>query len=332
MTADAALLAFDAVGLAFRRHGAATPALDDVSFAVMPGRSLGVIGDSGAGKSTLCRVAAGLLRPDRGRVMVAGRNLAAGTPRDWQAARRHIALVFQDALGSFNPMRPVLDGLAMPLTSYATLTSAGRRRAVAAAMEQVGLQPSQMTRYPHEFSGGQIQRLAIARALTTRPRLLLLDEPVSALDVSIRAQVLNLLRDLLRSLALTCVVVSSDPAVVRYLTEDTLVLYAGRVIEAAPTAALFAHPLHPYTASLLALRDPLVAAREEGLSGARSGRAADAAAGGCPFAGICPRELPQCRSTAPALSALGAGHAVRCHSRAAAVPADAGAHSGGPTR
>ena len=310
---DGALLELDRVSVAFSWRAGATLALDQVAFRVLPDRSLGVIGDSGAGKTTLCRVATGLVRPISGRVLLEGTDLTNAGRADWRKARRHIGLVFQDAQGSFNPMRPVMDGIGMPLLSYADPGAAELRRTVGLAMEQVGLHPSQMTRYPHEFSGGQIQRLAIARALTTRPRLLLLDEPVSALDVSIRAQILNLLVDLAGSLRLTYVVISSDPAVVHHLTADTLVLFAGKIVEAAPTEALFARPLHPYTASLLALRDPEVALRGEGL--AQSGAAAIAPSGGCRFAGNCTLERPECRSTPPELWPAGEGWRVRCHAR-----------------
>jgi oligopeptide/dipeptide ABC transporter ATP-binding protein len=325
---EGTLLAFERVGVRFRRRGGgAATALDAVSFHLAPGRSLGIVGDSGAGKTTLCRVALGLIRPDQGRVVVNGADLTRAAPGEWQKARRHIALVFQDALGSFNPMRPVLDGITMPLLSYGLTGDTGGaalRRAASTVMEQVGLQPSQMTRYPHEFSGGQIQRLAIARALVTRPQLLILDEPVSALDVSIRAQILNLLIELARTLALTYVVISSDPAVVHYLTAETLVLYAGRVVETGPTAEIFARPLHPYTISLLALRDPQVALLEGGLSGSRARPGARAAADrGCRFAGICPRELPRCSEEAPDLTSLGRGRAASCHSLAAAELAEA---------
>jgi peptide/nickel transport system ATP-binding protein len=319
-TPKGALLTFDEVSVRFRKRGrgAAAPfALDRVSLAVAPGRSLGIIGDSGAGKSTLCRVAIGLIQPSGGRVVVNQTDLAGAPQRDWQKARRHIGFVFQDALGSFNPMRPVVDALSMPLLSYADLGKTEIRRAVGEALEQVGLPPAHMTRYPHEFSGGQVQRLAIARALINKPRLLLLDEPVSALDVSIRAQILNLLIDLARTLDLTYIVVSSDPAVVHYLTAETLVLYAGRVVEVAPTAALFVQPRHPYTVSLLALRDPEVGLKQPGLSGSRSRpRRGGEGSWGCAFAGICPRELPPCRNEAPDLLAVGEGRSASCHSLA----------------
>jgi oligopeptide/dipeptide ABC transporter ATP-binding protein len=316
---DAPLLELEAVTATYGRGGGragAPRALDAVGLRVMQDRSLGVIGDSGAGKTTLCRVATGLMRPLSGAVRVAGMDLARASRGDWQRARRHIGLVFQDAQGSFNPMRPVMDGIGMPLLSYGALSAAELRGAVGAAMEQVGLPPSQMTRYPHEFSGGQIQRLAIARALTTRPRLLLLDEPVSALDVSIRAQILNLLVDLAGSLGLTYVVISSDPAVVRHLTAEALVLFGGKVVETATTSDLFATPLHPYTASLLALRDPEIALRGGGL--AKGDRVQVVASDGCRFAGVCSLEQPQCRTVVPMLLPFGAGRQVSCHGRIAA--------------
>jgi peptide/nickel transport system ATP-binding protein len=258
-----ALLAFDNVDVTFPRRGPPVEALKGVSFEVRRGGSLGIIGDSGAGKSTICRVAEGLVRPSGGRVVIDGVEMNNASEREWQKARRNISLVFQDAQGSFNPMRPVVDSIGMPLMSYSDASKAELRRKVGEVMEQVGLSGTQMTRYPHEFSGGQVQRLAIARALVTRPRLVLFDEPVSALDVSIRAQILNLLTDLAKSLSLTYVVISSDPSVARHLSEDMIVLFAGKVIERAPTKQLFADPQHGYTLSLLSLRDPRLAARAE---------------------------------------------------------------------
>ncbi len=258
-----ALLTFDNVDVTYPRRGAPVEALKGVSFEVKHGGSLGIIGDSGAGKSTICRVAEGLARPSSGRIIIDGIDMTMASEREWQKARRHISLVFQDAQGSFNPMRPVVDSIGMPLMSYSDASKAELRRKVGEVMEQVGLSATQMTRYPHEFSGGQVQRLAIARALITRPRLVLFDEPVSALDVSIRAQILNLLTDLAKALSLTYVVISSDPSVARHLSQDMIVLFAGKVIERAPTQQLFANPQHGYTLSLLSLRDPQLAARAE---------------------------------------------------------------------
>ena len=262
LVADALLLAFDQVSVVYRRRRPHPDLLvsNSVSFEVAARRSVGIIGDFGAGKSTLCRVAEGLVRPSAGRILIDGEDLTNGTIGAWRRVRQHAALVFQDASGSFNPMRPVVDSIGIALRSYQEVSRAEVKRAVAEVMEQVGLRPSQMTRYPHELCG-QIQRLAIARALITRPRLILLDEPVSALDVSIRAQILNLLADLAASLSLTYVVISSDPGVPRHLASDMIVLYAGRILERAPTDILFSKPLHPYTVSLLALHDPVIAER-----------------------------------------------------------------------
>ncbi len=266
------LITFDNVTVVYRRRRPHPDlvALDRVSFDLVAGRSLGIIGDSGAGKSTLCRVAEGLVSPSSGRIMIDGEDLTRSRAGAWQKVRRHAALVFQETLGSFNPMRPVVDSVGMALLSYASLNSSEVRRAVGEVMEQVGLRPSQMTRYPHEFSGGQIQRLAIARALITQPRLILLDEPVSALDVSIRAQILNLLSDLAGRLSLTYVVISSDPGVPRHLTTEMIVLYAGRIVERAPTSVLFSNPLHPYTVALLALHDPTIGTRGSAIADLRT--------------------------------------------------------------
>jgi len=278
---DAALIAFDKVTVVYKRRRPHPDlvALDAVSFDVVAGRSVGIIGDSGAGKSTLCRVAEGLVSPSSGRIVVDGEDLTRSRAVAWQKVRRHAALVFQDTLGSFNPMRPVVDSVGMALLSYGNPSRAEIRRAVGEAMEQVGLRPSQMTRYPHEFSGGQIQRLAIARALITRPRLIFLDEPVSALDVSIRAQILNLLGDLAASLSLTYVIISSDPGVPRHLASEMIVLYAGRIVERAPTSVLFSGPLHPYTVSLLALHDPTLGERTGELADLRTRESIVAEAG-----------------------------------------------------
>ncbi len=269
--ADVPLIAFDNVSVVYRRRRPrrSLEALSNISFAVEAGRSIGIIGDSGAGKSTICRVAEGLVRPSSGRILVEGKDFSTAGRQAWRRARRDVALVFQDTLGSLNPMRPVIDSIGAALIGYGNPTKAELRDAVGKAMERVGLLPSQMTRYPHEFSGGQVQRLAIARALITDPRLVLLDEPVSALDVSIRAQVLNLLSDLAQNLNLTYVVISSDPGVPRHLTNEMIVLYAGRIVERAPTDVLFSRPIHPYTVSLLSLHDPTLSAHVNSLADMR---------------------------------------------------------------
>ena len=301
------------------RSRATTLAVDDVSIEVGAGESVGIVGDSGAGKSTLAWIAAGLLVPTSGSVMVDGVDLANASPGQRRAARRSVGLVFQDALNSFNPMRTVEHALGLPLAHYLGVTGAAARLAIGEIMERVGLRASQMTRYPHEFSGGQIQRLAIARALIARPPVVVLDEPVSALDVSIRAQILNLLRDLATDFRLTYLLIATDPAVVEHMTDRTVVMYAGRILEASPREAMFARPCHPYTVSLLSLGDidgRIAGVAERGLLAGRVAAVADRAADrveGCPFAGSCPLELPICRSTRPGLVPAGPGQLVACH-------------------
>jgi peptide/nickel transport system ATP-binding protein len=321
------LLALRAVSKAYRargagRRGESTVAVDDVSLEIGAGESVGIIGDSGAGKSTLAWMAAGLLAPTRGSILVDGVDLATASPTALRAARRSVGLVFQDALGSFNAMRTVEHALAVPLAHYLHLTGPAARTAIGDMMERVGLRASQMTRYPHEFSGGQIQRLAIARALVARPPVVVLDEPVSALDVSIRAQILNLLRDLASEFKLTYLLIATDPAVVEHMTDRLVVMYAGRVLEASPREPMFARPRHPYTVSLLSLGDidgRIQGAAERGLLPGRIAAAADRSregATGCPFSGSCPLELAICRDVRPELVPAGPEQVAACHAYA----------------
>jgi oligopeptide/dipeptide ABC transporter ATP-binding protein len=303
-----------------------TVAVDDVTLELARGESVGIVGDSAAGKSTLAWIASGLLAPTAGSVRIAGVELVGASATQLRAARRAVGLVFQDALGSFNPMRTVEHTLGLPLAHYGGVTGAAAQAAIGAMMERVGLRASQMTRYPHEFSGGQIQRLAIARALIARPPVVVLDEPVSALDVSIRAQILNLLRDLAAEFQLTYLLIATDPAVVEHMTDRTVVMYAGRLLESGPREAMFARPRHPYTVSLLSLGDidGRIEAASRGLLEGRVASIADRSpvdATGCPFSGSCPLELPICPTTRPELVPAGPGQSAACH--AYAVPGGA---------
>ena len=228
-------------------------AVDDVSFDVAAGETLGIVGESGSGKSTLARAVLQLVRPAAGRVVLLGDDLARLSPRALRARRRDMQVVFQDPLGSLDPRMPVHEAVAEPLRVHArALTRGERQRRVDAALAQVGLAPNLANRYPHELSGGQCQRAAIARALVVRPRLLVCDEPVSALDVSIRAQVVNLLGDLQRELGLAMVFIAHDLAIVRHVAHRVLVMQGGRAVETADRDALYANPQHPYTRALLA--------------------------------------------------------------------------------
>ncbi|HSN31760.1 MAG TPA: ATP-binding cassette domain-containing protein [Ideonella sp.] len=226
-------------------------ALADVSFTVEAGRSLGVVGESGSGKSTLARLVMALDRPSAGRVRLLGRDLHALAERELLAARRDFQMVFQDPYGSLDPRRRVGRSVAEPLAALRPLDADPRAR-VAEALEAVGLRAADAAKYPHQFSGGQRQRVAIARALVTRPRLIVADEPVSALDVSVQAQVLNLLADLQREFGVTYLFISHDLAVVEHLCDDVIVMHEGRIVERGAPERLFGAPAHPYTRALVA--------------------------------------------------------------------------------
>jgi ABC-type oligopeptide transport system ATPase subunit len=225
-------------------------ALNGVSFTIEAGRSLGVVGESGSGKSTLARLVMALDKPTAGRVLLMGRDLHALPPDELRVARRDFQMVFQDPYGSLDPRQTVERIVSEPLSAQGVDRAEQRRRA-AEALDSVGLRANDLGKYPHEFSGGQRQRIAIARALVTRPRLIVADEPVSALDVSVQAQVLNLMQDLQAQFGITYMLISHDLAVVHHLCEDVAVLWQGRIVEQGPPERLFAAAQHPYTRTLL---------------------------------------------------------------------------------
>ena len=227
-------------------------ALRGVSLDIHAGRSLGVVGESGSGKSTLARLVMALDTPSAGSVELLGRDLHRLTARALRAARRDFQMVFQDPYGSLNPRQTVQAIVTEPLQALANATKAELRERAAEVLAQVGLRAGDAHKYPHEFSGGQRQRIAIARALITRPRLIVADEPVSALDVSVQAQVLNLLQDLQERHGVSYLLISHDLAVVQQLCDEVLVLYQGQVVERGAPQALFTQPRHPYTQALVA--------------------------------------------------------------------------------
>jgi ABC-type oligopeptide transport system ATPase subunit len=228
-------------------------AVDGVSFDVAAGEAFGIVGETGSGKTTTARLVSRLIAPTAGSVRFEGREIATLRGAGLKALRRDVQMVFQDPYSSLNPRKTVGSIVAEPLAVHGLHQGRGeRRRAVEELMERVGLNPEHHNRFPHEFSGGQRQRVGVARALALRPKLILADEPVSALDVSIQAQILNLLRDLRRELGLTLVLISHDLSVVRYMCERVAVMRQGRIVESGPVDQLFAAPSHPYTAALLA--------------------------------------------------------------------------------
>ena len=287
-------------------RSATVKALNGVSFTLHAGRTLAVVGESGCGKSTLARLLTMIETPTAGTLELGGLDVATASAAQLKTLRRDVQIVFQNPYGSLNPRQTVGDALEEPLIVNTALGAAERDAAVRAMMIRVGLRPEFHGRYPHMFSGGQRQRIAIARALMLRPKVLVLDEPVSALDVSIRAQVLNLLVDLQQEFGLAYVFISHDLSVVRHVADDVLVMYLGRAVEHGTRAAVFALPQHPYTRALLSatpVADP--AARE-----ARSGKriilrgelpSPFAPPSGCAFNPRCPIAMPACRDAVPPL-------------------------------
>jgi oligopeptide transport system ATP-binding protein len=283
-------------------------AVDGVSFDLEPGQTLGIVGESGCGKSTLARACLNLIPATGGEVRWQGRTLRPDDAAAWLAARRDIQVIFQDPLASLNPRMTVARIIGEPLRIHRPgLSDAQVHEKVLAVMGEVGLAPQQINRYPHEFSGGQCQRIGIARALILEPKLIICDEPVSALDVSIRAQIVNLLQDLQRRKGLALIFIAHDLAVVKHISDRVLVLYLGKAMELAQGDALYARPGHPYTEALLSaipVPDPRV---ERGkvlqlLAGDLPSPIAPPS--GCVFRTRCPKAIADCAEAVPALRAL----------------------------
>ncbi|EHR73758.1 oligopeptide/dipeptide ABC transporter, ATP-binding protein [Burkholderiales bacterium JOSHI_001] len=281
-------------------------ALNGVSFSVAAGRTLAVVGESGCGKSTLARLLTMIEPPTEGELLIDGADVAEADAVLKRQLRRQVQIVFQNPYGSLNPRQTVGDALAEPLRANGAGSAAEREAAVQDMLRQVGLRPEHAGRYPHMFSGGQRQRIAIARALVLKPRVLVLDEPVSALDVSIRAQVLNLLVDLQQALGVAYVFISHDLGVVKHVADEVMVMYLGAVVEQGPAAAVLSHPQHPYTRALLSATpsvDP--GTRRERIVLAGELPSPLAPPSGCAFHTRCPWALPTCQAQRPVLQALG---------------------------
>jgi len=291
-------------------------AVDDVSFEVHPGETLCVVGESGCGKSTLGKLVLRLLEPTAGRILIEGQDVTALGPEAMRPFRRRVQMVFQDPYASLNPRLSAAEIVTEPLENFQPLTTADRRERAADLLARVGLRRDLLDRMPFEFSGGQRQRLGIARALCLHPALIVADEPVSALDVSVQAQVLNLLLDLQEEFGLAYLFISHDLGVVEHIGQRIAVMYLGRIVELADRDALFGAPQHPYTEALLAaapLPDPR-AKRTQPIVEGEVPSPLDPPPG-CPFHPRCPYAEPRCRTEVPALRRLADGRLAACHLR-----------------
>ena len=292
-------------------------AVDGVSFDLAAGETLGIVGESGCGKSTLGRAVLQLLPATAGSVAWLGRDLTALDKSALKAQRRDMQIVFQDPLASLDPRMTAGDIIAEPLRNYhAELSGAAMKARVAQIMEQVGLLPAMVNRYPHEFSGGQCQRIGIARAMILNPKLVVCDEPVSALDVSIRAQVINLLMELQRALNLSMLFISHDLSVVRHISRRVMVLYLGRIMELADRDSLYRAPRHPYTQALISavpIPDPDLERAKPRVIVTGDLPSPLSPPSGCAFRTRCPKASDLCAQAAPALESAGPGHGVACH-------------------
>lgn len=308
-------------GLLFKKTVGQIRAVDGVSFSINQGETLGLVGESGCGKSTTARAIAQLYQPTAGKVLFQGKNLPDLSSRDLLAARKDMQMVFQDPYASLNPRMTVRNIIAEPLQIYTktkilTYTQREIERMVEELMERVGLSKNYKNRYPHEFSGGQRQRIGIARALALNPKLILLDEPVSALDVSIQSQILNLLTELQKEMGLTYLFIAHDLAVIEYISTRVAVMYLGKIVEVAEATELYKNPKHPYTQALLSaapIPDPKVERQRKRIILTGDVPSPDKERYGCYFYDRCPKKMDICKSNIPQLTETGERHDVACY-------------------
>ena len=290
--------------------GISLRALDTVSIDIAPGEIVGLVGESGSGKTTLGKTILGAYAPTGGQILYAGRDLATLPPRHWGPLRRDLQMIFQDPLSSFNPRFTIESSLSLPLRLHGICLKSQVREAVLNLLRRVGLGPEHARRYPHELSGGQLQRVAVARAIGVRPRIIVADEPVSKLDVSVRAQVLNLLKQMNRETGVSLVFITHDLGVARFICDRIAVMYFGRIVEAGLTEQIFGNPQHPYTESLLSARSKaagtvVTEADEVQLDIIDAAQA-------CNYASRCGRRIDRCTRQRPPFVAQDKTHATAC--------------------
>jgi len=296
-------------------RGQKIPAVSGVDLHLIQGETLGLVGESGCGKSSVARAVMQLPKPTSGRVMFRGQNLTGMQPKELRQIRPQFQMVFQDSVSALNPRRPIGKSIAKPLNTGVEKNKIKRQKLAMEMMQRVGLDPSHFNHRPHQFSGGQCQRIQIARALMTRPKLLVCDEPVSSLDVSIQAQILNLLEDLRKQYGLTMLFISHDLTVIKNVSDRVAVMYLGKVCEIAPCENLFSQPAHPYTAALLsAIPKTNPTGRSEKIKLLDNEIPSPLRPpSGCRFRTRCPKTKPVCASSEPVEKTIRPGHVVACH-------------------